>query len=55
MNYKSVKIMLLSIIIILIGIYIGILGLNGVQTHDNEIFIIIIGVIVGIVGFFYSE
>jgi hypothetical protein len=55
MKYKGIKIMLIGIVIILIGIYIGILNLNGLKSWGREIFIVLFGLIISIVGFLYEE
>ncbi|WP_164917150.1 hypothetical protein [Clostridium sp. JN-9] len=52
MSNKGIKTMIIGVVIILIGIYIGILSLSGLKTHDNELFLIIIGAVVSIFGFF---
>ncbi|GKU27327.1 hypothetical protein [Clostridium folliculivorans] len=55
MAVKGIKIMIMGLVIILIGIYIGIQSLQGVRTGDREVLLIIVGAIISVIGFFVKS
>lgn len=55
MGNKGIKLILLGIVIILIGIFMGILSLGGIFTYFIQLYVVIIGVIVAVVGFLKED